>query len=156
MTTAGAARRAYSSANVAHANCNVRAKCIRMTTIRERLRRVGRSIVPPQSRASVHTSSPEPVMPRFLLLTSLVALSSFASAHDTQIRPDAVMLRTPDVSRDTIVFRYASRLWLVDKQGGIARSLSSPAGLLNRDRMVSTRDIAQKLSTVTVGGGDSG
>ena len=67
-------------------------------------------------------------MSRFIILTSLVALSSFASANDTQIRPDAVMLRTPDVSRDAIVFRYAGDLWLVDKQGGIARSLSSPTG----------------------------
>lgn len=67
-------------------------------------------------------------MPRCILLTSLVALSSLASANATQIRPDAVMLRTPDVSRDAIVFRYAGDLWLVDKHGGIARSLSSPAG----------------------------
>lgn len=67
-------------------------------------------------------------MSRFILLTSLVALSPFASAQDTQVRPDAVMLRTPDVSRDAIVFRYAGDLWLVDKKGGTARSLSSPAG----------------------------
>lgn len=67
-------------------------------------------------------------MPRLTFLASLVALSSCASATSTQIRPDAVMLRTPDVSRDAIVFRYAGDLWLVDKKGGIARSLSSPAG----------------------------
>ena len=70
-------------------------------------------------------------MSRFLAVTSLFALSlsPFAPAQDKPIRPDAVMLRTPDVSRDSIVFRYAGDLWLVDKQGGIARSLSSPAGL---------------------------
>lgn len=67
-------------------------------------------------------------MSRSIVLAILVALSSAAFAEDTEVRPDAVMLRTPDVSRDSIVFRYAGDLWLVDKRGGVARSLSSPAG----------------------------
>ncbi|HND54926.1 MAG TPA: hypothetical protein PLV92_21080, partial [Pirellulaceae bacterium] len=67
-------------------------------------------------------------MMRFILVASLLVLSPAASAADTEIRPDAVMLRAPDVSRDAIVFRYAGDLWLVGKRGGIARSLSSPAG----------------------------
>src|SRR6185369_13531363 len=52
----------------------------------------------------------------------------FAAPARAQYRPDAVMLRNPDVSKDSIVFRFAGDLWLVDKRGGVARPLSSPAG----------------------------
>ncbi len=40
--------------------------------------------------------------------------------------PDARMLRFPDVSAEKIVFVYASDLWTVSKNGGLARKLSSP------------------------------
>lgn len=56
-------------------------------------------------------------------LVVLLGLPAFA-----QVQPDAVLLRTPDVSKDKIVFRYANDLWLVDKTGGVALPLSSPAG----------------------------
>ena len=41
---------------------------------------------------------------------------------------DARMLRHPDVSETQITFVYAGDIWLVDKAGGIAQRLSSPAG----------------------------
>lgn len=45
-----------------------------------------------------------------------------------QFAPDAVLLRTPDVSKDQICFRYDGDVWLVPKQGGEARRLSSVPG----------------------------
>jgi len=42
--------------------------------------------------------------------------------------PDARMLRFPDVSAEQIVFAYAGDLWVVSRQGGTARRLSSPKG----------------------------
>lgn len=56
------------------------------------------------------------------------AVGLSAAPARAQYRPDAVMLRNPDVSQDSIVFRFAGDLWLVDKRGGVARPLSSPAG----------------------------
>jgi len=56
------------------------------------------------------------------------AVALLAASAAAQVQPDAVLLRTPDVSADSIVFRYANDLWLVDKRGGAARPLSSPAG----------------------------
>lgn len=47
---------------------------------------------------------------------------------DAGVSPDALMLRYPDVSRDSIVFVYAGDLWIVDKNGGTARRLSSHRG----------------------------
>ncbi|MDE0916519.1 MAG: peptidase S41, partial [Planctomycetota bacterium] len=40
----------------------------------------------------------------------------------------AGMLRYPDVSQAQIVFVYANDLWLVDRDGGLATPLASPAG----------------------------
>ncbi|MFQ5787824.1 MAG: peptidase S41, partial [Thermodesulfobacteriota bacterium] len=42
--------------------------------------------------------------------------------------PDARMLRFPDVSAENIVFVYAGDLWIVPKEGGLARKLSSAKG----------------------------
>lgn len=50
------------------------------------------------------------------------------SAGMAQSRPSAGMIRFPDVSEDKIVFSYADDLWLVDKEGGVATPLASPAG----------------------------
>ena len=61
------------------------------------------------------------------LLLPFTSPAALAGAAD--IEPDAVMIRTPDVSRDQIVFRYADDLWLVDKQGGIARRITSAPGI---------------------------
>ncbi|MBN2288903.1 MAG: PD40 domain-containing protein [Candidatus Glassbacteria bacterium] len=71
-------------------------------------------------------------MLRLLFFISLVpallgARASYAREPGIET-PDALMLRFPDVSADKIVFAYAGDLWIVDKQGGIARRLSSPPG----------------------------
>ncbi len=62
-----------------------------------------------------------------LLSSALVCLGSgFARAGDE--RPDALMLRNPDVSQHEIVFRYSGDLWLIDKAGGKAQRLTSAPG----------------------------
>lgn len=43
--------------------------------------------------------------------------------------PSAVLLRSPDVSADHLVFRYAGDLWLSPREGGVASRLTSAAGL---------------------------
>lgn len=60
----------------------------------------------------------------------LAAQAAFATAALAQndTTPDATMIRHPDVSRDKIVFGYANDLWTVDRAGGVATPLSSPAG----------------------------
>jgi tricorn protease len=63
-----------------------------------------------------------------LFLTSLSAPVSFSQSTKLET-PDALMLRFPDVSADKIVFAYAGDLWVVAKEGGIARRLSSPPGM---------------------------
>jgi len=50
-------------------------------------------------------------------------------ANSAAAEPDAVMLRYPDVSASEIVFVYADDLWLVPREGGVARPLASPEGL---------------------------
>ncbi len=45
------------------------------------------------------------------------------------IKPDALMLRFPDVSRDNITFVYAEDVWVVSKSGGIAKRITSAKGL---------------------------
>jgi tricorn protease len=60
-------------------------------------------------------------------LLCLSALLAAAQPKPTRV-PDAIMLRFPDVSEDMIVFVYAGDLWIVPKEGGLARQLSSPQG----------------------------
>ena len=43
-------------------------------------------------------------------------------------KPDAMMLRFPDISQDKIVFLYAENLWVVDKKGGMARQVTNSEG----------------------------
>jgi tricorn protease len=77
-----------------------------------------------------------PVMRRLLLVAAVLLNLSipFAAAQSVdqtnggQAMPDARMLRFPDVSADKIVFVYAGDLWIVPKEGGLARKLSSPKG----------------------------
>ena len=57
--------------------------------------------------------------------SSLIPLLALAGLAGAQTTPSAVMLRYPDVSQHSIVFRYAGDLWLVDKEGGEARRISS-------------------------------
>jgi len=57
---------------------------------------------------------------------ALLALLSVALPVEAQV--DARMLRYPDVSATHISFVYAGDIWIVPKEGGIARRLSTPAG----------------------------
>ncbi|MGY8753620.1 MAG: hypothetical protein ACKVIO_06955, partial [Phycisphaerales bacterium] len=50
------------------------------------------------------------------------------AVHAEGIRPDATLLRFPDVSQSNIVFTYANDLWLVSREGGTAQKLTSPHG----------------------------
>ena len=60
-----------------------------------------------------------------LIICSLVGA---AVAPALAVEPHAGMLRYPDVSAEEIVFLYANDLWLVERSGGLARPLASPAG----------------------------
>ncbi len=60
----------------------------------------------------------------FLYLSAALAIGE---SNKSKV-PDALMLRFPDVSADKIVFVYAGDLWIVPKEGGLARQLSSPKG----------------------------
>jgi tricorn protease len=70
-------------------------------------------------------------MKRFLSLGLILLYLSTAIAIGQPAKskvPDALMLRFPDVSANQIVFVYAGDLWIVPKEGGFARRLSSPQG----------------------------
>lgn len=60
-------------------------------------------------------------------IASFVALVTSAFAQE--FSPDAVLLRTPDISADRVVFRYAGDLWTVPREGGSATRLTSARGL---------------------------
>ncbi len=62
----------------------------------------------------------------FILAMLFVAVT-FAQQEKIQ-KPDALMLRFPDVSADKIVFVYAGDIWTVSKEGGIAARLSTAKG----------------------------
>ncbi|MBO6513286.1 MAG: PDZ domain-containing protein [Phycisphaerales bacterium] len=57
-------------------------------------------------------------------LPMIIAAGSIAQ----ESKPHSGMFRFPDVSKSEIVFVYANDLWIVDKKGGTARPLASPAG----------------------------
>jgi len=63
-----------------------------------------------------------------LLLLSVTSPARAADPSGTDIRPDARMLRYPDVSATHIAFVYADDIWLVPREGGDASPLASPAG----------------------------
>ena len=61
---------------------------------------------------------------------SIAALA--ASLFPQEFSPDAVLLRTPDISAERVVFRYAGDLWTVPREGGTATRLTSAQGLEDR------------------------
>ena len=63
---------------------------------------------------------------RIAVATTLGGALLFGVVAHAQI--DARMLRHPDVSQTQITFVYAGDIWLVEKTGGVAKRLSSPAG----------------------------
>lgn len=66
------------------------------------------------------------LLPSTLLLSA--ALSAPAAAQGDH-SPSAVLLRSPDVSAEHLVFRYAGDLWLSPRTGGTASRLTSAEGL---------------------------
>ena len=62
----------------------------------------------------------------FLGLTFTMALAP--SPATAQVKPNAGMMRFPDVSADRIVFIYGEDVWIAPRSGGMASPLASPAG----------------------------
>ena len=63
----------------------------------------------------------------YFILFLLINTAINAQQNPVQ-KPDALMLRYPDVSADKIVFVYAGDIWTVSKEGGIAIRLSTVKG----------------------------
>jgi tricorn protease len=68
------------------------------------------------------------VVPSLIAVVLFSGVAFAAEVPDATHTPDARMLRFPDVSAKEIVFVYAGDLWIVTRQGGTARRLSSPKG----------------------------
>lgn len=64
--------------------------------------------------------------PRASLLLPLIAAVLTAAPLAAQV--DARLFRYPDVSASRIAFVYGSDIWVVSKEGGVARRLTTPAG----------------------------
>ena len=62
------------------------------------------------------------------ILTAATGVLLTAPTATADIDPNGGMLRYPDVSAEHIVFVYANDLWIVDRDGGLARPLASPPG----------------------------
>src|SRR6476659_5875756 len=58
-----------------------------------------------------------------LVITLIASLSAAAAAQGTRL------LRHPTVSRDSVAFEYAGDLWIVSRNGGQARRLTSTPGV---------------------------
>ena len=61
------------------------------------------------------------------LLCGLLALPAASSAADDD-RPETLLLQHPVISKTHVVFHYAHDLWIVDRNGGTARRLTSDVG----------------------------
>ncbi len=61
-------------------------------------------------------------------LIAIFLVLSAGAVTRAQIEPSAGMMRFPDISTDRIVFSYADDLWTIDRDGGLASPLASPAG----------------------------
>ena len=62
-----------------------------------------------------------------IVVSKPIAQAMIASTGEDH-RPDAGMLRYPDVSATHIVFVYSNDIWLVPREGGQAVPLASPPG----------------------------
>ncbi|TVQ54336.1 MAG: hypothetical protein EA377_05580 [Phycisphaerales bacterium] len=68
-------------------------------------------------------------MQRITLIGLLFLLAAvFTLPAQADITPDAGMLRYPHVSKTHITFVYANDIWLVPREGGLAKPLASPPG----------------------------
>lgn len=64
----------------------------------------------------------------------LAAVAVVVLPARAEIEPSGGMLRHPAISAESIAFVYAGDLWVVDREGGLARPLSSPEGPEQRPR----------------------
>lgn len=67
-------------------------------------------------------------MARGRMSVLMACVLGIAGVVQAQQRPSAKMLQFPAVSAKEIVFLYANDLWLVPREGGVARPLASPPG----------------------------
>lgn len=65
---------------------------------------------------------------RKFLLAVVMALAG-AWSGSAQGLPEGRLMRFPDISKDQIAFSYGGDLWLVSRQGGIARRITAHPGL---------------------------
>ncbi|HSR49660.1 MAG TPA: PDZ domain-containing protein [Acidobacteriota bacterium] len=64
----------------------------------------------------------------WMLIPALLVGGVLLANSADEVQPHAGMLRYPDISASDIVFVYANDLWLVPREGGLARPLASPPG----------------------------
>ena len=69
-----------------------------------------------------------------MLTTHLAAIVSAALGAGPSTTPDASMLRYPDIGPRDIAFVFAGNIWLVPKEGGTARPLTSTPGAKSMPR----------------------
>ncbi|TVQ60062.1 MAG: peptidase S41 [Phycisphaerales bacterium] len=63
------------------------------------------------------------------LLATLAAVAPGATVSLADVQPHATMLRFPDVGTTHITFVYANDIWVVSRDGGLAKPLASPPGM---------------------------
>src|SRR5678815_5468786 len=63
-----------------------------------------------------------------IVMAALLLQTPSADAQVAQKNPAALLMRNPTVNSTDIVFSYAGDLWIVSRQGGEARRLTSGAG----------------------------
>lgn len=71
---------------------------------------------------------------RWLYAAAFSAMAMGTATTQAQVSPSAGMMKNPDVSQSHIVFSYADDLWIVDREGGTALPLASPAGVEGNPR----------------------
>jgi len=98
-----------------------------------------------------------------MLTTHLAAIVSAALGAGPSTTPDASMLRYPDIGPRDIAFVFAGNIWLVPKEGGTARPLTSTPGAKSMPRFspdgskiafVANYDGTRDIYTIPSGGGE--
>jgi tricorn protease len=73
------------------------------------------------------------ISPRLPCLALFLAIVMAPIVHADGL-PETLLLQDPDVSNDHVVFVYAQDLWVVAREGGTARRLTSDVGAESRPR----------------------